>query len=134
MELTKASGHQLILAPGEYAYFDYPQYKNDFPEFNNWGMPTTTLEQTYKFDPTYGQKPADIKQVIGVMGTLWGEAIPDINRANYMTWPRALALAEAAWTRMEQRNWASFKNRLYPNIMAIMKAGTAVRAPFELAP
>lgn len=134
MELTKASGHQLILAPGEYAYFDYPQYKNDFPEFNNWGMPTTTLEQTYKFDPTYGQKPADIKQVIGVMGTLWGEAIPDINRANYMTWPRALALAEAAWTRMEQRNWASFKDRLYPNIMAIMKAGTAVRAPFELAP
>lgn len=37
IELTAKSGNTLILAPGEFAYLDYPQYKNDLPEFLNWG-------------------------------------------------------------------------------------------------
>ena len=37
----------------------------------------------------------DQAHIIGVMGTLWGEAIRDINRATYMAYPRAFALAEA---------------------------------------
>lgn len=44
-ELTQKSGNPLIMAPGEYAYLDYPQYKGDLPEYNNWGMPITTLEK-----------------------------------------------------------------------------------------
>mgnify|MGYP003201972888 CR=1 FL=1 len=42
LELTRKHGNPLIMAPGEYAYLDYPQLKGDFPEFNNWGMPVTT--------------------------------------------------------------------------------------------
>lgn len=132
IELTEKSGNALILAPGEYTYFDYPQYKNDFPEFNNWGMPTTTLTKSYEFDPTYGLAPEQQNHIIGVMGTLWGEAIKDINRAHYMTYPRGLALSEAGWTKMCRRDWNSFKNRLYPNLSEMMKRGVSVRAPFEI--
>lgn len=133
-QLTAASGHALLMAPGEYAYFDYPQYKNDFPEFNNWGMPTTTLETVYRFDPAYGKPAAEHQHILGVNGTLWGEAIPNINRATYMTYPRALALAEAGWTQMEHRSWDSFKQRLYPNLLMLMQAGVSVRVPFEIVP
>ena len=132
IELTRKSNNTLILAPGEYTYFDYPQYKNDFPEFNNWGMPTTTLTKAYEFDPTYQLAPKEREHIAGVMGTLWGEAIKDINRAHYMTYPRGLALAEAGWTQMEHRDWELFKNRLYPNVMELMKRGVSVRAPFEI--
>lgn len=125
-ELTSASGHTLIMAPGEYAYFDYPQYKNDFPEFNNWGMPMTTLQKAYELDPGTN---ANIQ---GVMGTLWGEAIPDINRASYMTYPRALALAEAGWSQMRSRNWNSFKERLIPVLGDMLSRGVSYRAPFEI--
>lgn len=50
-ELTRQHGNPLIMAPGEFAYLDYPQFKGDLPEFNNWGMPVTTLETCYQFDP-----------------------------------------------------------------------------------
>ena len=66
------------------------------------------------------------------MGTLWGEAIRDIHRAMYMTYPRGLALAEAGWTQMEHRSWASFKERMVPNLVNLMRNGVALRVPYEV--
>lgn len=131
--LTAQSGNPLVLAPGEYAYLDYPQWKNDLPEYHNWGMPVTPLEQTYRFDPGYGLPAAGQAHIIGVMGTLWSEAMKDMNRVTYMAYPRALALAEAGWTQMEFRSWDSFKERMYPNLLDMMKHGVSVRVPFEVA-
>ena len=132
LSLTAQSGNPIIMAPGEHAYLDYPQYKNDLPEFKNWGMPITTLQKTYELDPAYGGTAEDSKHILGVMGTLWGEAIPDINRASYMAFPRALALAEAGWTEMEYRSWDSFKQRIYPNLNRMMKSGVSFRVPYEI--
>ncbi|MDM1296157.1 beta-N-acetylhexosaminidase [Sphingobacterium sp. N143] len=132
IELTGIHQNALILAPGEYCYLDYPQYSDDFPEKGNWGMPITTLEKTQSFRPLYDLPKDKTDHIIGIMGTIWGEAVRDINRANYMTWPRGLALSEAAWTKQELRGWDSFKKRMYPNILELMKNGTSVRAPFEI--
>lgn len=132
IELTARHGNPLIMAPGEYTYFDYPQLKGDLPEFNNWGMPVTTLETAYRFDPGYGLPEAEQAHILGVIGTLWGEAMKDINRVTYMAFPRSLALSEAGWTRMEYRNWESFKERMYPNLTDLMKEGVSVRVPFEI--
>ena len=132
LSLTKKYGHPIIMAPGEYAYFDYPQWRGDLPEFNNWGMPISTLENCYKLDPGYGTTLEEQNHVLGVMGTLWAEAIGDINRATYMTFPRAFALAEAGWTELEKRDWESFKIRMYPNLTDLMKSGVSVRVPFEI--
>ena len=132
MELTAASGNRLIMAPGEYTYFDYPQWKGDLPEFNNWGMPITSLDKVYAFDPEYVWAKEQLPHIEGVMGTLWGEAIRDIHRAMYMTYPRGLALAEAGWTQMEHRSWASFKERMVPNLVNLMRNGVALRVPYEV--
>ncbi|MEG2066498.1 MAG: beta-N-acetylhexosaminidase [Tannerellaceae bacterium] len=132
IELAARHGNDLILAPGEYAYLDYPQFKGDLPEFKNWGMPVTTLEKCYQFDPGYGLPVTKQAHIKGILGTLWGEAIMDVNRLTYMTFPRGLALAEAGWTQMEHRNWNSFKERLYPNLTDLMKGGVSIRVPFEI--
>ena len=132
IELTEKYGHNLIMAPGEHAYLDYPQYHGDLPEFNNWGMPVTTLEQSYRLDPGYGLPQDGQAHIQGVMATLWAEAIRDINRLTYMTFPRGIAIAEAGWSNMENRSWESFKKRIYPNIMEMMKNGVSVRVPFEI--
>lgn len=130
--LTRQSGHKLILAPGEAAYFDYPQYPGDLPEHNNWGMPITTLEQTYSYDLRSGIALPNDRHIIGVMGTLWGEAIADMARAYYMAYPRALALSEVGWTAPEQRNWERFRNALPPVLDALRRSGTPYRVPFEI--
>ncbi len=132
IELTYKHNHKLIMAPGEHAYLDYPQYPGDLPEFNNWGMPVTTLEKVYELDPGYGLPEDEQAHIQGVMGTLWAEAIRDINRLTYMTFPRGMAIAEAGWSNMEQRDWNSFKERIYPNIMDMMKSGVSIRVPFEI--
>lgn len=132
LTLTKQHGHPIIMAPGEYAYLDYPQWKNDLPEHNNWGMPLSTLENCYKLDPGYGRPAEEQSHVLGLMGTLWAEAIPDINRATYMAFPRALALAEAGWTEMPQRDWDSFVTRMYPNLADLIRCGVSVRVPYEI--
>lgn len=132
IELTGKYGNSLVMAPGEYAYLDYPQLKGDLPEFNNWGMPVTTLETCYQFDPGYGLPDAQQSHILGICGTLWGEAMKDINRVTYMTYPRGLALAEAGWTQMRHRSWDSFKERMYPNLAYLMKQGVSVRVPFEI--
>lgn len=132
MKLTAQHGNPLIMAPGEYTYLDYPQWKGDLPEFNNWGMPVTSLKTCYEFDPGYRRPSNEQAHILGIMGTLWGEAIRDINRATYMAYPRAMALAEAGWTQMLHRNWDSFKKRLYPNLTNLMKHGVSCRIPFEI--
>lgn len=125
-ELTAKSGHTLLMAPGETAYLDYPQYKNDFPEFNNWGMPMTTLQKSYELEPGTNSN------IQGVMGTLWGEAMPDINRVTYMAFPRALAVAEAGWSQPEVRSWESFRNRLHPVLSDLIVRGISFRVPYEI--
>lgn len=132
IELTQKHGHKLIMAPGEHAYLDYPQYPGDLPEFNNWGMPVTTLEKTYSLDPGYGLPQTEQNHIQGVMGTLWAEAIKDINRLNYMAFPRSMAIAEAGWSSMQNRSWESFAKRIFPNIMDMMKSGVNLRVPFEI--
>lgn len=125
VELTASSGNPLIMAPGEHAYLDYPQMKGDLPEHNNWGMPVTTLRQSY--DIEMPQTP----NAAGVMGTLWGEAIADIDRAFYMAYPRALALAEAGWTPQSNRSWDSFRRRLPGALSRLMHRAVPFRVPFD---
>lgn len=132
MELTRASGHQLVLAPGESAYFDYPQYRGDLPEFNNWGMPITTLERAYNWDLKSNLYASGDNNILGVMGTMWAEAMPDMNRVLYMTYPRALALAEIGWSPLSRRSWSSFVQRLLPVLGEMQRSGIPYRVPFEV--
>ena len=53
IDAAKRCDAKIILCPGEHCYLDYPMGYNDMPEVN-WGMPTTTLEQTYRLDPAWG--------------------------------------------------------------------------------
>lgn len=133
IELTRKSGHHLILAPGESAYLDYPQWQGDLPEANNWGMPITSLERSYNFDLKAGiSANKDNEHIIGVMATLWGEAIKDIHRANYMTYPRALAIAEQGWTQHQSRSWERFRRSLPYVLNTLERSGIAHRRPVEL--
>lgn len=134
LELTAKAGISLVASPGEHCYFDYPQWKGDLPEFNNWGMPLLSLQQAYDFDPGYGLPETEQRHVIGVAGLLWGEALQDINRITYMTYPRALALAEAGWSVMGNRDWHSFQRRMYPQLFDLMRNGVSFRVPFEIVP
>jgi hexosaminidase len=122
---------KIMLCPGEHCYFDYPIKSGDMPEVN-WGMPVTSLQQTYKLDPSWGNGASFEKNnLFGVAGTLWAECINSPDRIFYAAYPRAFALAEAGWSAQANRSWDSFIKRIVPLIKDMQRRGYSSYIPSE---
>lgn len=119
----------VVCAPSEYAYFDFPQW-ND--EEQAEGMPLLSLKQSYEFDPGYGLSTDKAALIAGLEATVWGEYMPNIDRIFYMTFPRALALSEAGWSRMDRRSWSQFSAKLHWQLSRLMLYGINFRQPTEV--
>jgi len=74
------------------------------------------LSDTYAFEPVpRNDVPGDSIRadlILGGQGNLWAESVPSPRHAEYMTWPRAFALAEVLWSPKSQRNWPGFVGRV----------------------
>lgn len=111
-------GHDVIMTPTDYCYFDYYQTSDADNEPLAIGgyLP---LEKVYGFDPvpdmlTPGQK----KHIVGVQANLWTEYIATPEQVEYMTVPRLAAMSEVQWTSAGEKNYADFLTRL-PRLMAL---------------
>jgi hexosaminidase len=101
------SGHEVVMSPTTFAYLDYMQAD---PVIEPRVYATLRLNQAYKFDPLpEGVNPKYIK---GGQGNLWTEQIYNLRTAQYMTWPRGMAIAESVWSPKEKKNWNHFFNRV----------------------
>jgi hexosaminidase len=101
-EAAKA-GHEVVMSPKDYAYIDYMQ-ADAITEPKIYA--SLRLNKTYEFDPVpEGVNPIYVK---GAQANLWTEQVYNIRQAEYMTWPRGLAMAEAVWSPKEKKNWANF--------------------------
>jgi hexosaminidase len=100
---------KVILTPGAYCYLDYYQDAPPFqPEAIGGYLP---LEQVYRFVSMEELDAESRKAVCGVQGNLWAEYIPTIEHAEYMLYPRALALAEIGWNADQRAPFADFRKR-----------------------
>ena len=50
--------------------------------------------------------------ILGVQGNLWTEQVPSLRAAQYMVWPRALALSEVMWAPKEKKEFNGFVTRV----------------------
>lgn len=64
------------------------------------------LNQTYKFNPI--PEGADGRYILGGQGNLWTEQIYNMRQAEYMTWPRGLAIAESLWSPEGKKDYNNF--------------------------
>ena len=102
-------GRHVIISPSPAYYLDLYQ---GHPEIEPATYGMARLKDTYLFDPTL---PADIdsKLLLGIQGNVWTEEIPTFRHAQYMTWPRAFAIAEEAWSqRSAEKDWPAFVKRV----------------------
>jgi hexosaminidase len=116
------TGHNAIMTPGEYCYLDgYQDAPNTQPEAIGGYL---TLSKVYSYNPVPDTFTADqAKHIIGVQGNLWCEYIPTDEHAEYMLYPRAIAIAEVAWTNPENKSWDSFNKRILPILDNLGKHG-----------
>ncbi len=107
-------GHDVVMSPVEHAYFDF--YQGD-PESEplamNWAGFGISLETAYSFEPVPDVlTDEEARHILGPQGNLWTEYIATPEHAEYMAYPRALALAEVGWSPRETRDWPDFVFRL----------------------
>ncbi len=99
-------GHQLILSPCTYSYFDHGNYAGQ-PQTYDWcrkeGVP---LERAYSLDTSaFGA-------AVGVESALWTELVHTDAAADNRLWPRLAVTAELGWSQASQRDYQEFTDRL----------------------
>lgn len=114
------SGHNAIMTPGSHCYFDsYQANPATQPEAIGGFLP---LEKVYDYNPVpKSLTPNEAKHILGTQANLWTEYVSTESHAEYMLYPRLLALSEVAWTKPEKKSWTDFKRRVSKTIPILNK-------------
>ena len=135
------AGHKAILTPATHMYFDFPEC-NTPGEIKAAGwMPPISVEKCYSM-PINDYSPGST--TLGVQGCFWSDQfihgtvlqeLPQLNEnrseqyAEYLTFPRLLALSELAWCKQANRNYADFSTRLTHHYARLDHKGCHYRVP-----
>lgn len=120
--------HDVVMAPQEDLYFDHYQGDPEHEPLAIGGM--TPIEDTYRYEPIAPELSAEeAGHVLGPQACVWTEYMPTTDQVEYMVYPRALALAEIAWSPREARNWDSFSTRLPAGLSYLDTLGVNYRKP-----
>ena len=112
---SAASGHDVVMTPAKFAYFDYYQSTNHALEPKAIGGYLPLQKVYLGFEPIpAGLAPALSSHVLGGQANLWTEYIPNLAQVEYMMFPRLGALAEVTWSPAH-RDWEDFKARTAQN-------------------
>lgn len=100
-----------VMATIWWNYLDYYQEDPDTEELCMF--PFLPLEKVYHYFPVPDTIPQQYhRYFIGQQGNLWTEYIATPRRAEYMAFPRAVAMSEVAWCAKEAKDWDSFRERM----------------------
>lgn len=105
-------GNDVFMTPGPGGmYLDHLQGAAEVEPTSIGGY--STLEKTYSYEPI----PAELneeerKHIIGAQSNIWTEYMLTPEHAEYMIYPRIIALAELTWSPAERKDWVSFQQRL----------------------
>jgi hexosaminidase len=100
-------GHEVVMSPNDFVYIDLMQGDAAIepPVYSS-----VRLKKTFMFEPVpEGANPSLIK---GGQANLWTEQVYNMRHAQYMTWPRSFAVAEALWSPKKEKNWNDFVRRV----------------------
>ncbi|OGV54561.1 MAG: hypothetical protein A2X49_11125 [Lentisphaerae bacterium GWF2_52_8] len=127
-EAAAKMGNPVVAALHKDTYFDYYQ-----------GNPATEplaiggylpLSKVYAFDPVpQDSTPERRKAVMGLQGQIWSQYIKTASQLEYMTFPRAAALAEGAWSALENKDYEKFFKRLALYFKRLEFLGVNYRQP-----
>ena len=99
--------HEVVMSPTDFTYIDYMQGD---AVIEPHVYETLRLNKTYQFEPV--PDGVESKYIKGGQANLWTEQVYTIRHAEYMTWPRALAVSESVWSPKEKKDFDNFSKRV----------------------
>jgi hexosaminidase len=113
-------GHQVIMTPKDFCYFDYSQGADrdgePFVRFKAY-LP---LSKVYSYEPipdALTEKEGSL--ILGAQANMWTNFVKSSSHVEYMTFPRLCAIAELTWSPKEKKNYDRFIDKLeshYPRL------------------
>jgi hexosaminidase len=120
-------GHDVIMTPSAYLYFDHYQADREKEPLAIGGM--LPLEKVYIYNPAPAALSAEEhKHILGAQANLWTEYIAEPRQAEYMLFPRLFALAEVVWSPQKGRNYREFLGRVPSQLAWLKRQGVHYRA------
>jgi hexosaminidase len=108
-----AKGNDTVLSPWPYFYFDNRQSALGTEPPGRLNV--VSLADVYAFEPRNAALDESASHhVLGLQANLWTEHMQTEDRVQWMTWPRAAAVAELGWSTHANRKWPDFLRRLVP--------------------
>ena len=111
--------HDVVMTPTEFCYFDYYQSSHPAEPIAIGGF--LPLEKVYSFNPyPEGLSNESRSYILGGQANVWTEYINDIKSLEYMTYPRALAMAQVLWCQ-QKPSFAEFEKTLIKHQFGYLK-------------
>jgi len=110
--------HPVVMSPAIDWYLDMMQgdVSTEIPVYG-----TSRLDKVYNFNLL--PPGIDSSYVIGGQANIWTEQIATNAQAQYMTYPRALAVSETLWSPLRNKNWNNFVQRVEAQFVRFDAAG-----------
>ena len=106
------TGHDVVMTPTTYCYFDYQQVKDTQFEPSRCGG-FIPIEKVYSLDPAPDSLSVAAREhILGAQANLWAEYMTNEAMVEYQALPRMSALSEVQWTQPDRKDYDSFKERL----------------------
>jgi len=122
--------HDVVMTPNAYYLDAYQSDPNTQPEAIGGYLP---LQRIYNFEPVPATlDPAKNNFYIGTEACVWTEYMPTTYQVEYMVYPRAIALAESAWSAKEKKNFDDFQRRLQQHYLLLQRKAVNYYRPSSL--
>jgi hexosaminidase len=110
--------HPVVMSPAPIYYLDMMQGDASIepPVYS-----TSRLKDAYAMNIL--PEGIDSTFVLGGQGNLWTEQVPTEAHAEYMTYPRAFAIAETMWSPEYKKEWTNFVTRVEDHFLRFDAAG-----------
>ena len=128
--------HDAIMTPGsDGLYLDHYQGDSKVEPITISSSPVY-LAKTYGYDPVPDTlKTLGLSQhILGVQCNNWSEYMYSNAKREYQMFPRALALAEIAWSPVRRKNFKDFSRRVDANFVRLDEHGVRYHIPLPEQP
>jgi hexosaminidase len=105
-----AQGAKVVLSPANRAYLDM-KYDPSTPYGLSWAG-YVNVQKSYSWNPSTLIPDLPESAIAGVEAPIWSETLDNIDKVEFMAFPRLAGIAELGWSPAAALDWSTYKDRL----------------------
>jgi hexosaminidase len=105
-----AQGAQVVLSPANRAYLDM-KYNASTPYGQSWAG-LVSVQKSYDWNPSTLIPDLPESAIAGVEAPIWTETLDDLDKLEFMAFPRLPGIAELGWSPASALDWTTYADRL----------------------